>query len=114
MDRSAKKLPAVLPYMRPDPGSQPPLLYEPYRATVLRSPRKPLIFLPHTLSEVTGPVYGHDAVGAGDHDLTRQHSGEPLGERIIVSGRVLDSNGRPVPNTLVKSGRRIQRAAMLM
>lgn len=102
MDRSTKRPPAVLPYMRPDPGSQPPTLYEPYRATVLRSPRKPLIFLPHTLSEVTGPVYGQDAVGEGDNDLTRQHSGEPLGERIIVSGRVLDSNGRPVPNTLIE------------
>jgi protocatechuate 3,4-dioxygenase, beta subunit len=102
MDRSTKKAPSVLPYMRPDPGSQPGLLYEPYRATILRSPRKPLIFLPHTLSEVTGPVYGQDAVGESDHDLTRQHSGEPLGERIIVSGRVLDSNGRPVPNTLIE------------
>jgi protocatechuate 3,4-dioxygenase, beta subunit len=102
MDRSTKKSPAVVPYMRPDPASQPPLLYEPYRATVLRSPRKPLIFLPHTLSEVTGPVYGHDAVGESDHDLTRRHSGEPLGERIIVSGRVLDSNGRPAPNTLIE------------
>lgn len=102
MDRATKNSAGVLQYMRPDPGSQPPTLYEPYRATVLRSPRKPLIFLPHTLSEVTGPVYGHDAVGEGDHDLTRQHSAEPLGERIIVSGRVLDSNGRPVRNTLIE------------
>ena len=102
MDHSTKKTPALLPYMRPDPCSQPGLLYEPYRATILRSPRKPLIFLPHTLSEVTGPIYGQNAVGEGDHDLTRQHSGEPLGERIIVSGRVLDSNGRPVPNTLIE------------
>lgn len=102
MDHSTKKTPALLPYMRPDPCSQPGLLYEPYRATILRSPRKPLIFLPHTLSEVTGPIYGQNTVGEGDHDLTRQHSGEPLGERIIVSGRVLDSNGRPVPNTLIE------------
>ncbi|HET8891639.1 MAG TPA: protocatechuate 3,4-dioxygenase subunit beta [Candidatus Angelobacter sp.] len=102
MDRTTKNSAGVLQYMRPDPGSQPPILYEPYRATVLRSPRKPLIFLPHTLSEVTGPVYGQDAVGESDHDLTRQHSAEPLGERIIVSGRVLDSNGRPVRNTLIE------------
>lgn len=73
-----------------------------YGSTVKRAPSKPLILLPHTLSETTGPVFGHSAVGAGDSDLTRQHVGEPLGERIIVSGRVLDEDGRPVPNTLVE------------
>jgi protocatechuate 3,4-dioxygenase beta subunit len=50
------------------------------------------------LSEVTGPVYGHDPIAETDNDLTRQHKEEPLGERIIVTGRVLDSNGRPIPN----------------
>jgi protocatechuate 3,4-dioxygenase beta subunit len=89
-------------YRREAPGSQPALLYEPYRATVLRAPRKPLILLPHTLSEVTGPVYGHEGVSETDSDLTRQHAGEPLGERIIVSGRVLDDGGRPVPHTLIE------------
>jgi protocatechuate 3,4-dioxygenase beta subunit len=54
------------------------------------------------LSELTGPVFGHDAVQPGDADLTRQHQGEPLGERIIVHGRVLDEDGRPVPHTLVE------------
>jgi protocatechuate 3,4-dioxygenase, beta subunit len=49
---------------------------------------------------MTGPVYGHEPVGPLDHDLTRQHKGEPLGERIIVHGRVLD--GRPVRNSLVE------------
>ena len=92
----------VLPYRRHDAASQPVSLYEPYRATVLRAPRKPLVLLPHTLSEVTGPVYGHDDITATDNDLTRQHPGEPLGERIIVTGRVLDDNGRPVPRTLVE------------
>jgi len=57
--------------------------------------------MPHTLSEVTGPVYGHDVLPE-DSDLTRQHKGEPLGERIVVSGRVLDEAGRPVPRTLVE------------
>src|ERR1700693_4958200 len=80
----------------------PPHLYEGYRSTVKRSPRRPLVIIPHTLSELTGPVYGHDAVQPGDEDLTRQHKGEPLGERIIVHGRVLDEDGRPVPNTLVE------------
>jgi len=92
----------VLPYRRHDANSQPSSLYEPYRATVLRAPRKPLIVLPHTLSEVTGPVYGHDDIGETDNDLTRHHHGEPVGERIIVSGRVLDDNGRPVPHTLLE------------
>jgi protocatechuate 3,4-dioxygenase, beta subunit len=92
----------ITPFRRPEPGSQPPLLYEPYRATVRRAPSKPLIFLPHTLSEVTGPAFGHGEIAETDNDLTRQHGDEPLGERIIVTGRVLDSNGRPVPRTLIE------------
>src|SRR5215471_13871851 len=92
----------VVPYRRHDPASQPSSLYEPYRSTVLRAPRKPLILLPHTLSEITGPVYGHSSITETDNDLTRQHAGEPQGERIIVTGRVLDDNGRPVPHTLIE------------
>ncbi len=92
----------ITPYRRNPAQSQPPYLYGPYRATVLRAPRRPLILLPHTLSEITGPVYGHSEVTATDSDLTRQHSGEPLGERIIVTGRVLDDDGRPVPHTLIE------------
>jgi protocatechuate 3,4-dioxygenase, beta subunit len=94
--------PRIVPYRRHESGSQPTSLYPAYRSTVLRAPRQPLIFLPHTLSEVTGPVFGHDSVAETDSDLTRQHSGEPLGERIIVSGRVLDDGGRPVPHTLIE------------
>jgi protocatechuate 3,4-dioxygenase beta subunit len=92
----------VVPYRRHSVESQPPHLYEPYRSTLLRAPRQPLILLPHTLSEVTGPVYGHSDIGETDSDLTRQHAGEPQGERIIVTGRVLDDNGRPVTRTLVE------------
>jgi protocatechuate 3,4-dioxygenase beta subunit len=92
----------VVPYRRHEEQSQPPYLYEGYRGTIFRSPRKPLIILPHTLSEVTGPVFGQDEIGPLDNDLTRQHAGEPQGERITVSGRVLDDGGRPVPNTLVE------------
>ncbi len=92
----------VAPYHRHSPKSQPPYLYPPYGATLLRSPRKPLIVLPHTLSEVTGPVYGYGDIGETDNDLTRQHAGEPIGERITLSGRVLDDNGRTVPNTLIE------------
>jgi protocatechuate 3,4-dioxygenase beta subunit len=89
-------------YRRPDPNTQPPYLCQAYRSTTRRAPTKPLIVLPHTLSEITGPVYGHEDVGEMDNDLTRQHPGEPLGERIIVTGRVLDEDGHPVRESLVE------------
>lgn len=89
-------------YPLPEPGDQPPFLYPPYGSTVKRAPQKPLIQLPHTVSELTGPLYGHNPIGETDNDLTRQHSGEPLGERIIVAGRVVDEDGRPIPHTLVE------------
>lgn len=82
----------------------PPYLHEPYKSTVLRAPRKPLIATPQTLSELTGPVYGHEDVQPLDNDLTRNAvvNGEPLGERIIVTGRVLDEHNRPVRNALIE------------
>jgi protocatechuate 3,4-dioxygenase, beta subunit len=92
----------VVGYRRDHDQVDPPYLHPDYVATRTRSPQRPLILLPHTLSEVTGPVYGHEDVGELDHDLTRQHGDEPLGERIIVSGRVLDGDGRPVRDSLVE------------
>lgn len=89
-------------YRRPFPGTQPEYLYPTYASTIKRSPGMPLVLLPHTLTEVTGPVFGHSSVGPNDNDMTRQHAGEPLGERIVVGGRVLDENGRPVPDTLIE------------
>jgi len=83
-------------------GDRPPYLYPPYRSTLLRAPKRPLMLLPHRLSELTGPVFGDAAIGPLDHDLTRQHPGEPLGERIIVTGRLLDCDGRPVRNSLIE------------
>jgi protocatechuate 3,4-dioxygenase beta subunit len=83
-------------------GTQPPHLYPPYVSTRKRAPSKPLVVMPQTMSELTGPVFGRDAVGPVDHDLTRQHTAEPLGERIIVTGRVLDEDGRPIRHTLVE------------
>jgi protocatechuate 3,4-dioxygenase beta subunit len=80
----------------------PPWDHPPYRSTELRAPKKPLVLLRHTLSECTGPVYGEDAVEERDADLTQQHDGEPLGERIIVTGRVLEEDGRPVRDALVE------------
>ena len=89
-------------YHRPPPGSQPEYLHPPYASSVKRSPRQPLVLLPHTLSELTGPLFGYEHMRANDADLTHQHAGEPLGERIIVNGRVLDEDGRAIPNTLVE------------
>ena len=89
-------------YRKPDRGTQPDYCYPPYASTVKRSPSQPLVLLPASLSEVTGPLFGHDIIKANDFDLTKQHAGEPIGERIVVSGRVLDANARPVANTLVE------------
>jgi len=82
----------------------PPFLYPDYKSSVLRAPTKPLVPLKHTLSELTGPVYGHDAIKKYDNDLTKNavKNGEPLGERIIVAGKVMDENGRPVRNALIE------------
>ena len=84
------------------PGVDPPYDYPDYVGTRLRHPKEPLVLLPHTLSESTGPVYGPRAIGELDHDLTRQHAGEPLGQRIVVSGRVLGSDGRPLGGQLIE------------
>lgn len=92
----------VTGYRNDDDGSHPPLDYPGYRSTALRAPRRPLIWLPPTLSEVTGPAFGHARIEDTDSDLTRQHEGEPIGDRIIVAGRVLDGDGHPVRNTLVE------------
>lgn len=82
----------------------PPYLYEAYRSTILRAPRQPLVDLPLTLTEVTGPGPAVSAVTPEDADLTRNAGtgGEAIGQRIIVTGRVLDERGQPVPNTLVE------------
>jgi protocatechuate 3,4-dioxygenase beta subunit len=92
----------VLPRYPRVRGVNPPLDSPAYRSTALRHPTQPLVLLPQRLTEVTGPLLGHERVRPEDADLTRQHSGEPIGQRIIVSGRVLDGNGRAVPNTLLE------------
>ena len=95
-------MPSFPGYRRPYPGTQPEHLHPLYVSSVKRAPSKPLVYLAHTLSEVTGPVFDSSFVDVKAHDLTRQEAGEPLGERIIVSGRVLDENGQIVPHTLVE------------
>ncbi len=92
----------ITQYPRESLVAEPPALYPDYKSTVLRAPTRPLIGLDPTISELSGPVYGHESVVETDSDLTRQHAGEPLGERIIVSGRVTDEDGRPLPNTLIE------------
>lgn len=87
---------------RQEESMDPPYLYPDYRSTVLRAPRRPLLQIPRDFHEIPGPVFGRVPVGGLDHDLTRQHDGQPLGERIILTGRVVDGNGRPVANTLVE------------
>jgi protocatechuate 3,4-dioxygenase beta subunit len=90
-------------YRREPGGIHPPLDYPPYKSTALRHPKQPLVYLPHTITEITGPQLGPERVaGEHDNDLTIQHGGTPIGERITVSGRVLDTAGRPLRNTLVE------------
>jgi protocatechuate 3,4-dioxygenase beta subunit len=88
-------------YERPV-GVHPPLASPAYRSTALRAPTQPLVLLPQRLTELTGPVLGAERVLPGDNDLTRQHEGEAIGQRIIVRGQVLDSDDRAVPDTLVE------------
>jgi protocatechuate 3,4-dioxygenase beta subunit len=89
-------------YRRPYFDSQPPLLYPGYRSTVKRAPSQPLITVPQTISEVTGPTFSAEDLRPNDFDLTAQHPGAPIGERIVISGRLLDENARPIPNALIE------------
>src|SRR5712692_686522 len=83
-------------------GTQPEYLHPAYRSSEKRAPTRPLILLPYTLSERTGPVFGRELVRPTDSDLTAQHAGAPLGERIVVTGRVLDEGGKPVRGALIE------------
>ncbi|WP_108482403.1 protocatechuate 3,4-dioxygenase subunit beta [Oceaniglobus ichthyenteri] len=91
-------------YYQRDRQRHPPALVPSYKTSVARSPRYALISLEQTISEITGPRFGHSDFGALDHDLIKNYAqgGDPIGERIIVHGRVLDENARPVRNTLVE------------
>ena len=95
------KTPIVLPD-DPSFGPEVQVDYPGYRSTRWRAPDRPLVTLPEELHSLEGPVFGNDAIQDGDRDLTRQHEGEPLGERIIVQGRVLDEDGRPISSALVE------------
>jgi protocatechuate 3,4-dioxygenase beta subunit len=82
--------------------TQPAYHFPPYVSSIARSPRMPLVLLPETRTERTGPVFGHGLIRERDNDLTAHHADDPLGERIFVHGRVLDEDGRPVSRALVE------------
>ena len=92
------------PFNPRDWNSHPAFIHPAYKSTPLRGQTKPLVPIKQTLSELTGPVYGHEQVGPLDNDLTKNSivDGPPQGERIVVGGRVLDENGRPQANTLLE------------
>jgi protocatechuate 3,4-dioxygenase, beta subunit len=91
-------------FIQRDRSQHPPALTPSYKTSVLRSPRIPLWSLQNSLSEITGPTFRPQELGALDHDLILNYAkdGEPIGERIIVHGRVLDEDERPVPGALVE------------
>lgn len=85
------------------PQVDPPLRYPDYVGSRLRAPSRTFGLIPRGLTELSGPVFGATRVAAADADLTRQHDGDPLGERIIVMGQVTDSDGRPVRGSLIEA-----------
>jgi protocatechuate 3,4-dioxygenase beta subunit len=89
-------------YVRERGGTQPPYLYPAYESTRKRAPARAPLPIAHTLTEITGPTFHDGWAGPSVADLTRAHAGTPIGERIIVAGRVLDEDGRPVHGTLVE------------
>jgi len=89
-------------YTREDAGAHPPNAYAAYASTLKRAPKQAPIRLEQTLSEITGPRFDREPVSAADADLSRWNGGEALGERIIVTGRVLDEDARPIRGTLIE------------
>jgi protocatechuate 3,4-dioxygenase beta subunit len=90
-------------YGREPDGIHPPLNYPPYKSTQFRYPKQPLIYLPQSLTEITGPQLGPERIlHPSDSDLTVQGKEPPIGERIIVYGSVRDTEGKPLRNTLVE------------
>ena len=94
----------IRPYNSLVSGTQPAHLHPPYASSVRRAPLKPLVKIPQTLSEVTGPLFSREEYFRGVCDMTRPEgsTAEAVGQRIAVSGRVLDENGRPVPNMMLE------------
>ena len=95
-------MPDVTAYRPYQPGTQPSPLHPPYVSSIKRAPLQPPVRIPQTISEITGPLFLKETSNMKAGDLTRQSKGEALGERIIVSGRVVDEDERPIPNTLIE------------
>ncbi|MBI2800937.1 MAG: protocatechuate 3,4-dioxygenase subunit beta [Gammaproteobacteria bacterium] len=89
-------------YRKATPDTQPAYNYPPYTSTRARAPRERLIEIPQGITETTGPQFRQVQLGPNDSDLTTQAGGAAHGERIIVTGRVLDETGRPIPHTLIE------------
>jgi protocatechuate 3,4-dioxygenase beta subunit len=90
-------------YLREGPDAHPALDDPGYKSARLRHPSRPLVYLPHTVTEITGPQLGASVLRSEhEDDLTRRHGGEPIGERIIVAGTVRDTEGKPLRDTLVE------------
>jgi protocatechuate 3,4-dioxygenase, beta subunit len=89
-------------YRRPEPGTQPNYFHAEYVSSLKRAPTQALIRLPNSITENTGPTFSREIIAPDAFDLTTQHHGQPLGERISVSGSVLDEDERPVRNSLVE------------
>ena len=89
-------------YRRDHELVDPPHDWPWYRGTIYRHPKRPLVPIPNSLSDVTGPLLGEDRLGDYDFDLTVGHPGEPQGQKIVVHGTVKDGNGRPIPDTLIE------------
>jgi protocatechuate 3,4-dioxygenase, beta subunit len=92
-------------FFQRDRSWHPPALTPPYKTSVLRSPQKPLLSFDNTLSEITGPVFGHGMLGELDNDLIHNfaRTGEAaIGERVVLHGRVLDERGKGVSGALVE------------
>jgi protocatechuate 3,4-dioxygenase beta subunit len=92
----------VREYRHPAPGTNPPTLFPDYRSSIRRAPNHAPIRVAQTISEITGPNPGAEMMRPGDADLTHFNGGEALGERIIVTGNVLDEDSRPVRNALIE------------
>jgi len=90
------------PYRRDEDGAHPPYSHHAYGSTVKRAPHQPLIRIEHTLSEITGPRFKREVIRPGDIDMTHFAGSDAIGERIIVGGRILDEDGRPIPDTLIE------------
>lgn len=90
------------PYRREEFGAHPPLAHDVYSSTIKRAPHHPPLRVEQTLSEITGPRFGREVIHPCDADMTHFNGGAAIGERIIVSGRILDEDEHPIRDTLIE------------